>query len=157
MLIFYLETMEDWDQATLEKVVESKKGEYNQNKPTEIVCLFFSLSLILLLLFRWRIIYPSYAFLFGCHVLGCSVTLTCLLMISSFWFFLLFRCKSSVWNMLWLPAIVFFGLSGLLVLWAEKYDAKQVSIFIYLFIFNRPCRLSLVDHLGTLTWTECDC
>lgn len=33
-----LETMEDWDQETLEKVVESKKKEYNQNKPTEIVC-----------------------------------------------------------------------------------------------------------------------
>lgn len=29
--------MEDWDQETLEKVVESKKKEYNQNKPTEIV------------------------------------------------------------------------------------------------------------------------
>ncbi|KAH0465395.1 hypothetical protein IEQ34_005498 [Dendrobium chrysotoxum] len=35
------ETMEDWDQETLEKVVESKKSEYNQNKPTEIVCKFF--------------------------------------------------------------------------------------------------------------------
>lgn len=33
--------MEDWDQATLEKVVESKKAEYNQNKPTEIVLIFF--------------------------------------------------------------------------------------------------------------------
>ncbi|KAL6011128.1 hypothetical protein ACLOJK_001572 [Asimina triloba] len=30
------ETMEDWDQETLEKVVESKKTEYNPNKPTEI-------------------------------------------------------------------------------------------------------------------------
>lgn len=37
-----LETMEDWDQETLEKVVESKKQEYNPNKPTEIVCLLFS-------------------------------------------------------------------------------------------------------------------
>ncbi|KAI4382868.1 hypothetical protein MLD38_008773 [Melastoma candidum] len=35
------ETMEDWDQETLEKVVESKKAEYNQNKPTEIVCKYF--------------------------------------------------------------------------------------------------------------------
>ncbi|KAA3464107.1 zinc finger CCCH domain-containing protein 11-like [Gossypium australe] len=35
------ETMEDWDQETLEKVVESKKTEYNQNKPTEIVCKHF--------------------------------------------------------------------------------------------------------------------
>ncbi|XP_050224464.1 zinc finger CCCH domain-containing protein 11 [Mercurialis annua] len=35
------DTMEDWDQETLEKVVESKKTEYNQNKPTEIVCKFF--------------------------------------------------------------------------------------------------------------------
>ncbi|KAK3023912.1 hypothetical protein RJ639_043455 [Escallonia herrerae] len=31
------ETMEDWDQETLEKVVESKGKEYNQNKPTEII------------------------------------------------------------------------------------------------------------------------
>ncbi|KAF2289987.1 hypothetical protein GH714_039424 [Hevea brasiliensis] len=31
------ETMEDWDQETLEKVVESKKTEYNQNKPTDIM------------------------------------------------------------------------------------------------------------------------
>ncbi|KAF8402783.1 hypothetical protein HHK36_010874 [Tetracentron sinense] len=38
------ETMEDWDQEMLEKVVESKKMEYNQNKPTEIVC-FLSLCL----------------------------------------------------------------------------------------------------------------
>lgn len=30
--------MEDWDQETLEKVVESKKTEYQQNKPTDIVC-----------------------------------------------------------------------------------------------------------------------
>ncbi|KAI4384441.1 hypothetical protein MLD38_002598 [Melastoma candidum] len=35
------ETMEDWDQETLEKVVESKKAEYNPNKPTEIVCKYF--------------------------------------------------------------------------------------------------------------------
>lgn len=35
------ETMEDWDQETLEKVVESKKNEYNQNKPTDIVCKYF--------------------------------------------------------------------------------------------------------------------
>ncbi|KAG1337971.1 zinc finger CCCH domain-containing protein 11 [Cocos nucifera] len=35
------ETMEDWDQETLEKVVESKNKEYNQNKPTEIVCKYF--------------------------------------------------------------------------------------------------------------------
>ncbi|XVF23700.1 hypothetical protein REPUB_Repub13aG0062300 [Reevesia pubescens] len=35
------ETMEDWDQEMLEKVVESKKTEYNQNKPTEIVCKYF--------------------------------------------------------------------------------------------------------------------
>ncbi|KAH6762398.1 Zinc finger C-x8-C-x5-C-x3-H type family protein [Perilla frutescens var. hirtella] len=34
-------TMEDWDQATLEKVVESKSNEYNKNKPTDIVCKFF--------------------------------------------------------------------------------------------------------------------
>lgn len=35
------ETMEDWDQETLEKVVESKNKEYSQNKPTEIVCKYF--------------------------------------------------------------------------------------------------------------------
>ncbi|KAF3433827.1 hypothetical protein FNV43_RR24930 [Rhamnella rubrinervis] len=35
------ETMEEWDQETLEKVIESKKTEYNQNKPTEIVCKYF--------------------------------------------------------------------------------------------------------------------
>lgn len=32
-------TMEDWDQETLEKVVESKSNEYNKNKPTDIVSL----------------------------------------------------------------------------------------------------------------------
>ncbi|CAN6576481.1 unnamed protein product [Malus baccata var. baccata] len=35
------ETMESWDQETLEKVVESKKNEYKQNKPTDIVCKYF--------------------------------------------------------------------------------------------------------------------
>ncbi|KAH9703427.1 zinc finger CCCH domain-containing protein 21 [Citrus sinensis] len=39
--LLFEETMEDWDQETLEKVVESKKMEYNQNKPTEIVCKYF--------------------------------------------------------------------------------------------------------------------
>ncbi|MCO5592899.1 hypothetical protein L7F22_046903 [Adiantum nelumboides] len=34
-------TMEDWDQETLEKVVESKNNEYSQNKPTDIVCKYF--------------------------------------------------------------------------------------------------------------------
>ncbi|KAI3778192.1 hypothetical protein L2E82_07288 [Cichorium intybus] len=33
-------TMEDWDQETLEKVVESKGKEYNQNKPTDIILLY---------------------------------------------------------------------------------------------------------------------
>uniref|UniRef100_A0A0R0GW01 Uncharacterized protein n=1 Tax=Glycine max TaxID=3847 RepID=A0A0R0GW01_SOYBN len=28
--------MEDWDQETVNKVVESKKTEHNQNKPTDI-------------------------------------------------------------------------------------------------------------------------
>ncbi|GAB2235717.1 hypothetical protein Droror1_Dr00026156 [Drosera rotundifolia] len=44
------ETMEEWDQETLEKAVEEKSKEYNQNKPTDIVsslhkfhALFFSL------------------------------------------------------------------------------------------------------------------
>lgn len=35
--LFPKETMEDWDQETLEKVVESKNKEYKQNKPTDIV------------------------------------------------------------------------------------------------------------------------
>ncbi|KAL0375134.1 UNVERIFIED_CONTAM: Zinc finger CCCH domain-containing protein 11 [Sesamum radiatum] len=35
------ETMDDWDQETLEKVVESKSKEYNKNKPTDIVCKYF--------------------------------------------------------------------------------------------------------------------
>ncbi|GLT89679.1 hypothetical protein SLE2022_076560 [Rubroshorea leprosula] len=35
------ETMEDWDQETLEQVVESKGKEYQQNKPTDIVCKYF--------------------------------------------------------------------------------------------------------------------
>ncbi|KAK9920796.1 hypothetical protein M0R45_029342 [Rubus argutus] len=35
------ETMEEWDQETLEKVVESKRKEYNMNKPTDIVCKYF--------------------------------------------------------------------------------------------------------------------
>ena len=40
--------MEEWDQETLEKVVESKKNEYNQNKPTDIVSPYsFFLSLYL--------------------------------------------------------------------------------------------------------------
>ena len=51
-----LETMEEWDQDTLEKVVESKRKEYNMNKPTDIVsflivsnlCLSFQLSPCLL-------------------------------------------------------------------------------------------------------------
>ncbi|XP_048127750.1 zinc finger CCCH domain-containing protein 11-like isoform X2 [Rhodamnia argentea] len=34
-------TMEEWDQETLEKVVESKNKEYKQNKPTDIVCKYF--------------------------------------------------------------------------------------------------------------------
>lgn len=34
-----LETMEEWDQETLEKVVESRRKEYNMNKPTDIVSL----------------------------------------------------------------------------------------------------------------------
>lgn len=34
-------SMEDWDQETLEKVVESKEQEYSQNKPTDIVCKYF--------------------------------------------------------------------------------------------------------------------
>ncbi|KAL2554696.1 Zinc finger CCCH domain-containing protein 21 [Forsythia ovata] len=35
------ETMEDWDQEMLEKVIQSKSQEYNKNKPTDIVCKYF--------------------------------------------------------------------------------------------------------------------
>lgn len=35
------DTMEEWDQETLEKVIESKRKEYGQNKPTDIVCKHF--------------------------------------------------------------------------------------------------------------------
>ncbi|PIN03716.1 putative protein, contains CCCH-type Zn-finger [Handroanthus impetiginosus] len=35
------DTMEEWDQEKLEKVVESKSKEYNKNKPTDIVCKYF--------------------------------------------------------------------------------------------------------------------
>ncbi|KAG8376506.1 hypothetical protein BUALT_Bualt09G0070500 [Buddleja alternifolia] len=35
------DTMEEWDQETLEKVVASKSKEYNKNKPTDIVCKHF--------------------------------------------------------------------------------------------------------------------
>lgn len=41
--VFFKETMEDWDQETLEKVVESKKTEYKQNKPTDIVSFLYDL------------------------------------------------------------------------------------------------------------------
>jgi hypothetical protein len=34
------ETMDEWDQETLEKAVAEKALEYNSNKPTEIVCVF---------------------------------------------------------------------------------------------------------------------
>jgi hypothetical protein len=48
--LLWSETMEDWDQETLEKVVESKKTEYQQNKPTDIVrttlSLFWNQSVI---------------------------------------------------------------------------------------------------------------
>ncbi|KAH8950794.1 hypothetical protein BDL97_10G103200 [Sphagnum fallax] len=36
-----VDTMDDWDQEKLEKVVESKGMEYSNNKPTEIVCKHF--------------------------------------------------------------------------------------------------------------------
>lgn len=35
------DTMEDWDQATLEEAIAAKSKEYNQNKPTDIVCKHF--------------------------------------------------------------------------------------------------------------------
>jgi hypothetical protein len=44
-------TMEDWDQETLEKVVESKGQEYIQNKPTEIVLIFDKLLVFFFIFF----------------------------------------------------------------------------------------------------------
>lgn len=44
LILFEDGNMEEWDQETLEKVVESKKNEYNQNKPTDIVSAFFLIS-----------------------------------------------------------------------------------------------------------------
>jgi hypothetical protein len=41
------ETMDDWDQEKLEKVVESKGMEYSNNKPTEIVRFFFQFCFLL--------------------------------------------------------------------------------------------------------------
>ena len=38
--------MEDWDQETVNKVVESKKTEHNQNKPTDIVCFIIFVEII---------------------------------------------------------------------------------------------------------------
>lgn len=35
------DTMDDWDQETLEKVIASKNADYQQNKPTDIVCKHF--------------------------------------------------------------------------------------------------------------------
>ena len=46
------DTMADWDQETLEKVVESKSNEYNKNKPTDIVS-----PLVPLMCLRWSIVY----------------------------------------------------------------------------------------------------
>ncbi|KAJ0046457.1 hypothetical protein Pint_06140 [Pistacia integerrima] len=65
--------MEDWDQETLEKVVESKKNEYNQNKPTEIVWLV-SESLYL---FTWEscLVFCSLDNNLGCSMRGLSSSL----------------------------------------------------------------------------------
>jgi hypothetical protein len=46
-LVNLAETMDDWDQEKLEKVVESKGMEYSNNKPTEIVRLFFQFFYLL--------------------------------------------------------------------------------------------------------------
>ncbi|CAK9164766.1 unnamed protein product [Ilex paraguariensis] len=40
------ETMEDWDQETLEKIVESKSNEYQKNKPTDIVSHFIGFIIL---------------------------------------------------------------------------------------------------------------
>ncbi|KAG6643037.1 hypothetical protein CIPAW_09G181800 [Carya illinoinensis] len=52
------ETMEDWDQQTLEKIVESKKTEYKQNKPTDIVCKYF-LEAVEKKQYGWFWFYPN--------------------------------------------------------------------------------------------------
>ncbi len=46
-LVNLAETMDDWDQEKLEKVVESKGMEYSNNKPTEIVRFFFQFCFLL--------------------------------------------------------------------------------------------------------------
>ena len=60
--------MEDWDQETLEKVVESKKNEYNHNKPTEIVSLLpstiFSYSMFdpSVIMGFWHLVFSLFLF-----------------------------------------------------------------------------------------------
>lgn len=44
--------MEDWDQDTLEKVVESKNKDYQQNKPTDIVRLLHEIISVLSVLYE---------------------------------------------------------------------------------------------------------
>lgn len=45
VVLIALDNMDEWDQETLEKVVESKGKEYNQNKPTDIVCFHVPFSI----------------------------------------------------------------------------------------------------------------
>jgi len=73
--IWYLllpETMEDWDQETLEKVVESKRTEYQQNKPTDIVRTTLSLFCCQSLILSCQM---SHHFLcsFACHSMLISI------------------------------------------------------------------------------------
>lgn len=101
--------MEDWDQETLEKVVESKKNEYNQNKPTEIVCQFQCYDI--------------------CIWLRCSLSLPlqldlCLSIPTSFPTYPPFKC-------FWLLRMEYGGLSGHVsryinyVSWVEKEREKK--------------------------------
>ncbi|GLJ45729.1 hypothetical protein SUGI_0962340 [Cryptomeria japonica] len=50
--------MEDWDQETLEKVVESKNKEYSRNKPIDIVCKYF-LEAVEKKQYGWFWVYPN--------------------------------------------------------------------------------------------------
>lgn len=46
VVLIALDTMDEWDQEMLEKVVESKGKEYNQNKPTDIVYFHIPFNLL---------------------------------------------------------------------------------------------------------------
>lgn len=107
-----VETMEDWDQETLEKVVESKKTEYNPNKPTEIVCLLysvlsFSIFCVVDLYFLLLFIYLSW---------GCVFALTATNRM------LLYPYRKCVPFNIWHASLVWVAVE-------EEYCPSNISIF----------------------------